>query len=448
MDKNQGRRKTLYSIHSVTSGPLETPASKMFAVLGAAGVAFAGVLLWPTEDASQPSQQAQPAIETQQPAAPAPVIAPTVGAPQAVVGPTDLPQPGEPTSPGMQVQTALDQCTAQGNTGNVMIPVLSSTPMSCQQMLETRQRILSEHGAKDFRTFCAPADRACDALPGGSIVPDLRIFGDAPTSGARPPADEPIPWREIAIGGAAGAAVLGLLAWAWTLRRRAAARRVLLAEADVIRDTVETEYLTYLATATDRLFKRPLLDQLTEPLTVAFIDAREKMNDLHEHLVRTNAAAVDEYVAAVQDCQQSWTAAAEHAEEIGLGTMEPGVAEKLQKAQNLLEVALDQGATSAERSNAIDKTATILAAITGRAKDVVQSEVATAVGEEQLAIEAAAPQLALAAAPHNCGETPILGGYSNVENVIGDVPASVAESGEPIKVHVKVKAPAWTSLPG
>lgn len=388
-----------YSPYAVPSVPFRIPASRMYAVLAAAGLAFAGALLWPTQDADQPSPRAQPAVETQHPAAPAPVIAPTAGAPQAVVAPTALPQPGEPTSPGWQVQNALDQCTAQGNTGNVMIPVLSSTPMSCETMLKTRQRILSEHGAKDFRytTVCAPADRACDALPGGSIVPDLRIFGDAPTSGVRPPAEETVPWREIALGGAAGAAVLGLLAWAWTQRRRAAARRHLLAEADTMRDAVETEYLTYLATATDRLFTRPLLDDLGEPLTVAFIEAREQMNDLHEHLDRTSDTATEVYAVAVQDCHQAWVAAAEHAEAIGLGTIEPDVAEKLQKARNLLEVALDQSVTTAERNNAIDKVATVLASITGRSKDDVQPKVAAAVGEEQLAIEAATPQLAIAA---------------------------------------------------
>lgn len=372
-----------YSPYAVPSVPFRIPASRMYAVLAAAGLVFAGALFWPTQDADQASQQAQPAIETQQqPAGPAPVIAPTVGAPQAVIAPTALPQPGETTSPGMQVQHANDQCAAQGNTGTVMIPVLSSTPMSCEKMLEIRQRARQDQ---------------ISSLTGGRLTPDLRIFGDAPTSGARPPAEEPIPWREIALGGATGAAVLGLLAWAWTQRRRAAARRHLLAETDTMRDAVETEYLTYLATATDRLFTRPLLDDLGEPLTVAFIDAREQMNDLHEHLDRTSDIATEVYAVAVQDCHQAWVAAGEHAEAIGLGTIEPDVAEKLQKARNLLEVALDQSVTTAERNNAIDKVATVLASITGRSKDDVQPKVAAAVGEEQLAIEAATPQLAIAA---------------------------------------------------
>lgn len=420
MDKNQRHdEKLAFRVYAVPSGPVQIPASRMLAVLGAAGIAFAGVLLWPTDDASQPSQQAQPAIETQQqPAAPAPVVAPTAGAPQAVVGPIAPPNMSDlarqiresaEQTPGQALQQGIDQCAAQGNTGTVVVPMISNKPMSCENL-------------KHKPTWPGSEDIG-GSLFGGS----LRIFGDAPRGASAPPPEEPVPWREIALGGAAGAAMLGLLAWAWTLRRRAAVRRELLAEADEIRDTVETEYLTYLATATDRLFKRPLLDQLTEPLTVAFIDAREKMNDLHEQLDRSNAAAVGGYVDAVQDCHHAWTAAAEHADEIGLGTMEPGVAEKLQKAQNLLEVALDQSVTSAERSNAIDKTATILAAITGRAKDVVKNEVATAVGEEQLAIEAAAPQLAIAAAPHTSDVPVFLSGYSLGAQHSGEILHSLSE---------------------
>lgn len=243
------------------------------------------------------------------------------------------------------------------------------------------------------------------ALTGGGGTAEPSGTSSAPSSTAPPtsspapapaPPSEPFNWTPVLIG---LGIVVGLIAaaalvWFAVSKRRlhaeaSVARRRKLDEATKIRDGIDVEYTAFLLDPADTLWKRPLLDDLHEPLTVAFLDAwratKEAFLDLRPRQDESVAAAL----AAATEARTAWEIASRHAERIGLGDLSTADRGKLETARKMLDRALDPSVGQAERENCVARIASTLASITPRTEAEVTSVVRAKV-TKALAIDTAA----------------------------------------------------------
>jgi hypothetical protein len=91
------------------------------------------------------------------------------------------------------------------------------------------------------------------------------------------------------------------------------------ANAEVVYSDVAAAYAGYLADPQDRYFARPLLDDIDDPYTAAFIDAFVLANDLRPDVCPDGRERVQVFADAAQEARIAWDAAAAHARDVGMG---------------------------------------------------------------------------------------------------------------------------------
>lgn len=186
----------------------------------------------------------------------------------------------------------------------------------------------------------------------------------SPSAGGGPHVGLVLTWVGIA---AAVLVLVTLTVWGLLqLRRVHERRRAQIAACDAqwskassILGEVDAAYTAFHTDLADRIFTRPLLDDVDEPLTAAFIDA------LHEaHTCAFDSRPRDDDLAAralstAQAAQAAWSRASTHARHVGLGG-DPVHRKKLTTARRLLDQALDPGITDEYRTTLMDRITTLI----------------------------------------------------------------------------------------
>ncbi|ADG79976.1 putative protein OS=Tsukamurella paurometabola (strain ATCC 8368 / DSM / CCUG 35730 /CIP 100753 / JCM 10117 / KCTC 9821 / NBRC 16120 / NCIMB 702349/ NCTC 13040) OX=521096 GN=Tpau_3392 PE=4 SV=1 [Tsukamurella paurometabola] len=121
------------------------------------------------------------------------------------------------------------------------------------------------------------------------------------------------------------------------------------AEHDAV-DTRWFEYETDLATILDY----PMMIDLREPLTVEFHTAKRRA-DLLRPATPEQSTGIEEYRNAVHAYAAAFDVAEQEAQRRRRGDFDPMEQERLARAQRLLAVALNGGATGAERQQAYQR---------------------------------------------------------------------------------------------
>lgn len=234
------------------------------------------------------------------------------------------------------------------------------------------------------------------AAPPSPKVTEHCVVGDsycASTPSSVPPSTTAAPDGGAAISGGTVALIVGILAalvvlgiaiWflVGKLRERAEAKHARarkIDEANRIWDGVRAEYDAFLVDPADVLWKRPLLYDVKEPLTIAFMEAREATADAFLDLRPGKDESVDAVLAAAKNARSTFDAAERHARAVGLGDLTPADRDKLATARKMLDRAMDPAVGFSERENCITRISETLASITTRSEhevaDTVRSKI-------------------------------------------------------------------------
>ena len=100
--------------------------------------------------------------------------------------------------------------------------------------------------------------------------------------------------------------------------------------------------------------QRPILEDVDEPLTAAFLEALAHAQALDLDVVPADQNRIDQFRAAAHDVRAAWDKADENARRIGTSIYERSSRNKLRKAAYALRTALDASATAAERQAATE----------------------------------------------------------------------------------------------
>ena len=100
--------------------------------------------------------------------------------------------------------------------------------------------------------------------------------------------------------------------------------------------------------------QRPILEDVDEPLTAAFLEALAHAQALDLDVVPADQNRIDQFRTAVHDVRAAWDKADENARRIGTSIYERSSRNKLRKAAYALRTALDTSATAAERQAATE----------------------------------------------------------------------------------------------
>lgn len=125
----------------------------------------------------------------------------------------------------------------------------------------------------------------------------------------------------------------------------------------------------------DRLFLRPLLADVTNPLTARWLDKREQMEAAVPDQQPPTQGACEEALQAATAAKLAWEAASRHARAVGIGHLNYQQRRLLERARKVLDSSLDPSLTDAARDSYIDKAVTLLSQATRRAPKQVRSEV-------------------------------------------------------------------------
>lgn len=205
------------------------------------------------------------------------------------------------------------------------------------------------------------------ALPSSAADPDSTEPPAATPAGVPAPTMDrtggidPTAVIAIVIAGCGVAAALGALAIGiLVLRRRArdrregrSARQLDWATAHALYTGVLDDYSAYLADPYAWL-DRPVLDDLADPATAAFLDALADAQTLDLDVVPVDQRRIDAFRAAAQDLRRAWDTADENARRIGTTGYTDDSRIKLRKAAGALRIALDGTAPADERAAAAD----------------------------------------------------------------------------------------------
>lgn len=177
-----------------------------------------------------------------------------------------------------------------------------------------------------------------------------------------PPAT-PVNWTPVIYLGIALAALVVLIVIAllvvWTrhriLDRRAAAAALAadFAAAKAVYSQVADAYAEYLADPY-AIFTRPLLDDVTEPRTAAFIDAFAGAGALDTDTCPAAADRVRAFGDASRAALSAWNTADRHARAVGMGVLTDDDKRTVRRIHSALELALDDTAAAGERESAIE----------------------------------------------------------------------------------------------
>lgn len=165
-------------------------------------------------------------------------------------------------------------------------------------------------------------------------------------------------------------------------------------KANAIRGELRAAQAEYEFDLAEKLFRRPLLSDVNEPTTAAWLEALEAMELVMADDGPPTAADATKCLLAAEAARAAWKAADERAREIGLGQLSAIDARRLGQAHKLLTSALDRGTAEAERRVQVAKIIEILTVVTGRPKSRVGGEVQQAVNGKLASI--GAPPLRLA----------------------------------------------------
>lgn len=166
-------------------------------------------------------------------------------------------------------------------------------------------------------------------------------------------------------------------------------------KANAIRNDLRAAQAEYEFDLAEKLFCRPLLSDVNEPTTAAWLEALENMDLLMPDEPPSTAGAARTCLQAAEHAHAAWKAADKRARGIGLGQLSDADARRLGHAQKLLTAALDRGTADAERRVQVAKIVEILTVITGRSAAAVGVEVQQAVNGKLLSIGAPPLRLAL-----------------------------------------------------
>ncbi|OZC87815.1 hypothetical protein CH272_28170 [Rhodococcus sp. 05-340-1] len=134
------------------------------------------------------------------------------------------------------------------------------------------------------------------------------------------------------------------------------------AAAHAVYSEVADAYAVYLADPYS-IFVRPLLDDLTEPRTAAFIDAFAAMNDVRPDQCPDTPERVQAFASAAQKARTAWRSADGYARTIGMRVTSVDDQRTVRRIHSALELALDDAATGEERQTALDTVERLAAGI-------------------------------------------------------------------------------------
>ncbi|OZC42462.1 hypothetical protein CH286_25160 [Rhodococcus sp. WWJCD1] len=206
---------------------------------------------------------------------------------------------------------------------------------------------ISSEEASDVRLSDPPA------------VPDAPV-SDAPALPASDVAPEapmdwtPLVWMVVVVLALALAAYLIVRTRSHVVDRRNAKKALEAdyAAAHAVYSEVADAYAAYLADPYS-IFIRPLLDDLTEPRTAAFIDAFAAMNDSRPEQCPDTAERVQAFAVVAQKARTAWRSADGYARTMGLRVTSVEGQRTVRRIRSALGIALDDSATGQERETAL-----------------------------------------------------------------------------------------------
>ncbi|MCZ4277442.1 hypothetical protein [Rhodococcoides yunnanense] len=211
----------------------------------------------------------------------------------------------------------------------------------------------------------------------------------APPETIAAPPSEPFDWTPV-IWIAAVVAALAVLALAGylivrtrhrILDRKAAARTLTadFAAAHAVYNDVADRYAEYLADPY-AIFTRPLLDDLKDPRTAAFITAFTDAGALRTDTCPASSERVQTFADASRAALTAWTTADQHARAIGMGVQTEDGKRAVRRIRSALDLALDNSAAAGEREAAMatvarlsDGLMTVPDRIYARAKTAIET---------------------------------------------------------------------------
>ncbi|KZF06236.1 MULTISPECIES: hypothetical protein [unclassified Rhodococcus (in: high G+C Gram-positive bacteria)] len=124
------------------------------------------------------------------------------------------------------------------------------------------------------------------------------------------------------------------------------------AAAHAVYSEVTDAYAAYLSEPY-AIFVRPLLDNLDEPRTAAFIDAFAEMNQIRPEQCPDTLERVQAFAVAAQKAHTAWRKADGYARAIGMGVTSTEDHRTVRRIRSALGIALDDSATGQERETAL-----------------------------------------------------------------------------------------------
>lgn len=210
-------------------------------------------------------------------------------------------------------------------------------------------------------------DSGSDTPASAASSPATETPTPAPTTApvaVSPPAapSEPTDWTPLIwILGVLGAVLVLALAVYLLVRTRhrildrRTARTALVgdfASAKAVYAKVADAYADYLADPY-AIFTRPLLDDLDQPRTAAFIDAFAAAGALNTDTCPATAERVQAFTDASRAAQTAWRAADTYARAIGMGVQTDDDKRTVRRIRSALDLALDDSAAAGERATAM-----------------------------------------------------------------------------------------------
>ncbi|MCZ4562224.1 hypothetical protein O4160_15385 [Rhodococcus sp. IEGM 1401] len=279
-----------------------------------------------------------------------------------------IPQP-TPTSTDLAVflSYVLWGCTAVGIAGMIYgAATLYRSRMSGNEARTAPQ--ICAGGL--FIAIAATAVRALLLPVSTGEATDLPAAAPAPSAMVDAAPDAPTDWTPLVWIFVAVVLALALATYLITRTRshlvdRRNAKKALEADyasAHAVYGEVADAYAAYLADPYS-IFIRPLLDDLTEPRTAAFIDAFATMNDVRPEQCPDTHERVQAFATAAQKARTAWRSADGYARTMGLRVTSVEDQRTVRRIRSALGIALDASATGQERQTALRTVGELAAGI-------------------------------------------------------------------------------------
>lgn len=198
--------------------------------------------------------------------------------------------------------------------------------------------------AGDQKTSDAPAPEPVHEPPVHTPAPQEGVGGGELGSGG----DVPLAAALLGGVGALIATILAIgavIALRERIRGRRAQREARAHDWGKAQGVYRNDYAAYLADPYAWL-ERPILEDVDEPVTAAFLEALATAQSLDLDIVPTEQRRIDQFREAAQDLRAAWDKADENARRIGTTIYEERSRKRLRKAAAVLRTALDAAATT------------------------------------------------------------------------------------------------------